>query len=116
LAKYFCLLRITKDPGNNWGKRMRLKNDLFAPQSTPAADMALACLYKINGPFVFGTPATLRNLVTSFVDLDEASGGENGIHSQVFAANVPIGEVYRGKLLQISQGHNTPLLHHAAEI
>src|SRR5713226_4145037 len=54
LPKYFGLLWILQDSWRHRGQRVGLQNDLFLGEGTPAANVLIAGLDKVDGTLIFG--------------------------------------------------------------
>src|SRR5580700_7901846 len=95
---------------------MRLQDDLFLSQGAPAADVSTAGFHEVNGTLVFGSPAALHDFVSGFIHLHKTAWGKNGIHGQIFAANVAIGVLAGRELGQVGERNQSPLFDHASKV
>ena len=73
---------------------MRQKDEFLTRLRTPGAGISFPGLDEVDGTVVFCSPASFEHFVPRLVHLDEAAWRENGIHRQIFAANVPIAVIF----------------------
>src|SRR5665811_782133 len=111
LTQHLCLLRVPQDTNPNGRQGMRLQNNLLAAHAAPAAGMPLASFYKVDGTFVLRAPRAFHHFMPGFVDLDKAAGRQNRVHGEILGADVTISEFAVGKLRQVGDGDQSPLLH-----
>src|SRR5437763_268985 len=69
------------------GLRMGLYYYLSRINRTPAAQVAIAALQKIDRPFVLAGPAVVHDASAAFVDGEECPGGQKRVHGPILQAD-----------------------------
>src|SRR5258707_892425 len=80
------------------------------------SDMAVPGFDKVNGTLEFRTPLPIFHAAALFVHLDKGARQEQRVHGQVAHANVSVGVLFLGQLLQVLQGDHAPVLDHPAQV
>jgi hypothetical protein len=101
LAYHIRFLGISEHSGRHGRQGVGLQNNLFSYQTAPGTNVPLAGFHEVDRALIFRPPPPSRDNVFRLIHLHESSGRKNGIHGQIFTANVPVGEFAAGKLRQI---------------
>src|SRR5271157_6453198 len=91
LPKNLGLLRVSKNSHRHGRQGMRLQDDGVALDRAPATRKSVAHFHKVNRTLELRTPYSFPYLVLGFVHLHETARRKNGIHREIFRANIPIG-------------------------
>src|SRR5450755_2417563 len=116
LPEHLGFLRVPQDSNRNRRQGMGLQNHFFATHAAPAASVALAGFYKIDGTLVFRAPGAFHHLILGLVDLYKTARRKNRIHGEILGADIAISEIGVGKLREVGDRNQSPLLDHATQV